>query len=239
MIATRLELRDRAKRRADMEDSRFVDDEEWNDYLNEALSSLHDILVMEYRDYYREKLEIPIVAGTEEYDLPNGTNYAGAKGFYKGLGVYWKDDQYLYELDPFMMGENTTSIWALSYAAGVAIGRTLMYRFIGSRLAFTPIPTETGTVQLWYIPQSDRMTEDDHGIDFPVVNGWEEYVILEAAMKALEKQESFEQAEALDRQLERMRDRIKVAAQQRDGARPQRIRDVRKSRWFGRRRRRY
>ena len=241
MSATRLELRDRAKRRADMEDSRFVDDREWNDYINEAVSALHDVIVMVYRDYFREIVEIPIVTGTKTYDLPNGTNYSGAKPFYKGKAVYWKESDYLYELDPFMIGENSTSLYAISYAAsiGLGAGRTLRYRYINSSIEFSPVPTENGTVELWYIPQATKRLEDDDEIDFAIVNGWEEYILLEAAIKALEKEESLEQAAVLGAQLARLRDRITVAAQQRDAGRPQRVRDVRSYRWFPRRRRIY
>ncbi len=78
-MATLAQLRTRAKRLADMENSGFVADAEWLDYINEGLSELHDILVMASDEYFLSSTTINIVSGTSAYALPSD--------FYKVRGV--------------------------------------------------------------------------------------------------------------------------------------------------------
>ena len=49
---TETELKDRARRRADMVNSTFVTDTEIRDYLNSSISELHDMMVKSYEDYF-------------------------------------------------------------------------------------------------------------------------------------------------------------------------------------------
>ena len=49
---TESDLRTRARRRADMENSTFVSDAEIQDYLNSSISELHDFMVKSYEDYF-------------------------------------------------------------------------------------------------------------------------------------------------------------------------------------------
>ena len=47
---TEADLRTRARRRADMENSTFVTDAEIQDYLNSSIAELHDFMVKSYED---------------------------------------------------------------------------------------------------------------------------------------------------------------------------------------------
>lgn len=71
-------LIDRAIHKADMDDSNRPDRGQVLNDINDALAELHELLV--YEEYFLETSSISLVAGTEEYDLPND--------FYKTLMVY-------------------------------------------------------------------------------------------------------------------------------------------------------
>jgi hypothetical protein len=60
------------------------------------------------------------------------------------------------------------------------------------------------------------------------VSGWEEFIVVDAARKMLQKEES--STVGIERDLKRLRERIEEMAQNRAWASPRRITDVRTSR---------
>jgi hypothetical protein len=80
MSVTLLQLKDRSRQRADMENSEFVTDAELTIYINGSIAELHDLLVASYgSDYFLSSTTFSTVAGTESYSLP--------ADFYKLMGV--------------------------------------------------------------------------------------------------------------------------------------------------------
>lgn len=112
--ATLQELKNRALDYADMTASDFPDEARLTDYVNSGLSTLHDVLVNTYDDYFRKTTNITLVNGQEEYDLPSD--------FYKVLQPYFissdrrfKIERFnLHELDGFRqspLGVGTVEFW--------------------------------------------------------------------------------------------------------------------------------
>lgn len=95
--ATLKELRDRALDYADMTDSDFADTDRLNNYVNDGLAKLHDILVDSFEDYFRKVESITIVAGTETYDLPDD--------FYKVKKCYYLDSSRRFRVTRFNLDE--------------------------------------------------------------------------------------------------------------------------------------
>lgn len=221
MSVTRLDIRTRAKRRADMENSTFVSDAEWNDYINEEIASLHDMVILTYRDYVQKSVLITLVVDKEDYELP--------ADFYKERAVYYLEGDTRYLLDPFMANE-IADYQINTYA------QYLRYRIMGNSIWFAPEPNAAATIEFWYIPQAPKLTSDSDEVAYYVVSGWEEFVVLGAAIKALEKEESLEQANALLRQRERVLNRITQSAIIRQAGKPQKIQDVYSMTYPGRRR---
>ncbi len=182
-------LRTKARQRADMENSKFISDSEFNGIINDSAKELYDLLTTTYEDYYWTTSSISVVGGTDTYSLPDD--------FYKLLGV----DEILNQstgqsisLKPFMFAE---------------------------RNAYTQ-PQVSYPVKLHYIPTMTEMVEDTDTFDG--INGYEEYIIIDAAMKALIKEES--DASALMAQKQAMIKRIQGAAPNRDAGRGQRVTDI-------------
>jgi hypothetical protein len=85
-----------------------------------------------------------------------------------------------------------------------------------------PTDSATGTYRLWYVPVYTPLVSDSDTIDG--VNGWEEYVIVDAAIKMLAKEES--STTHLDQQKQALIDRVEQMAQNRDMDQPEVIADV-------------
>lgn len=208
---TLLSLRDRAKRRSNMENSGFVSDTEWNDYINYSISELRDILISKVGDDY--------FATSQSYSLTaNDDTYALPADFYKILWVEMlSDDGYYYKLNRFEVSEkNNGSAEFIGYRPDVR------YRLRNNDLVFSPTQDIGGrTVKLWYVPLATELSADADTLDG--YNGWDEYVVLRSAVIALEKEE--QDTSALSLRLEQLRQRMESMSANRDQAQPMRIYD--------------
>lgn len=211
-MATRtlLQLRTRAKQRSNQENSDFVASAEWSDYLNYAISELRDIIISKVGDdYFASTESYSLIAGTESYALP--------ATFYKVLWVELLcDDGYYRKLKRYEIPEkNDHGLFGLG-------NRDLFYRIVGDNILFTP-PTSIGgrTVRLWFVPLAQELSADaDTLVGF---NGWDEYVVLKAAIMAMEKAE--QDTSAVSLRLEQLRIRIETMSENRDQSQPMRITD--------------
>lgn len=214
MAATLLELRTRARDRADMQTSQFISDVELNDYINASIAELHDLLIQSYgSDYYINETNFTTQVNEDSYDLPDD--------FYKMRGVDARvNNTRFLTLERYNFNERNRyedfGIWDLN---GVA---TIRYRLLGNQIRFTPVPDRTVEVRLYYIPTAQVLTEDtDQLTDF---NQYSEYVIVDAAIKMLAKEES--DTSVFERQKAGLLQRITVASQNRDANKPNSISDI-------------
>ena len=83
------------------------------------------------------------------------------------------------------------------------------------------------TVVLWYVPTITKLVNDADLLDG--VNGWEEYIILDSAIKCMVKEES--DPSALLAQLQLVKDRIATMSKDRDQGEPQKTTDIIGSRY--------
>lgn len=67
-------------------------------------------------------------------------------------------------------------------------------------------PISSGTVKLWYAPRFKRLTSDNQKIDITIIDGWEDFAALHAAIRLLIREES--DTTALTRERETARQRI-------------------------------
>lgn len=214
MAATLLELRTRARNRADMTSSLFVDDSELNDYINASIAELHDILVQAYgSDYFLAESNFQTVINQETYDLPTD--------FYKLRGVDAKVNGTRWlKLTRFNFNERNRfedfGVWDLN---GVA---TIRYRVMGSKIRFTPVPDRDVDVRLFYVPLATILSADTDTLDD--FNQYSEYVILDAAIKMLAKEES--DTAVFERQKAALVQRITDVANNRDAGDPSTVTDI-------------
>lgn len=203
-------LRTRAKTRADMTNSSFLADSEWNSFINSSLDDLYDLLIQKFGDdYYLSESALTTIAGTQNYALP--------ADFYK-----------LVEVDLTVNGfTQPLKRWEFKERGGiqqlVATGSTVpRYRLVGSNLRLYPVPVAVQTGTIYYVPVRTQLVADGDPISFP--GGWEDYAVLDAAIKALNKEES--DVSALVQERNQMIARIEAAASNRDTGNPARVIDL-------------
>ncbi len=210
-----------SKLKADKLNSQFLTDDEWNFNINQSAFRLYDLLIQKYGDKYF--LAPPVqfqCTGAQSYALPNGSNYNSAPALYKlagvDAGVNASNNQW-FTLPKFnWIDRNKFSMLQLAGTVQSIYG--LQYCDFGSNIFFIPMPAAQ-TIQLWYVPIMSQMLLDTDMLPFSI-SGWSELVIVDAAIKALVKEESFEQAQALVTERSGLLDRIETSATNRDVGQP-------------------
>lgn len=219
---TLAELRTAAQQRADMVNSDFISDSEWTSWINQAYYELYDILVQKYGDDY--------FVSTDSSLTTNGTSdrfSLAAVSIYKLLGVDLQisgtagaaNGSYV-PLRRFNFRERNVSGTASGQAA---LARTnLSYRLNGGYLWLNPLPASGYTLRLWYVPKLTALSAESDTADG--VSGWLEYVIVDAAIRAMQKEES--DVSVLMAQKAALVERIEAAAENRDAGSPSTVVDA-------------
>lgn len=170
---TYTELLRRAKAKADMEFSDFIDSEEWLDIINSSTRKLYNKLVEADQDFYTAARYIETNGTAKIYRLP--------ADFYKLRGVDYEFNGRQRSMKRFSFRDRN------NFENGE---NTIRYRVIGSQIHFEPTPSSQ-TITLWIVPTFEGFTGDENDDEeFDGINGWEEYVVLDAAIQALIKEES-------------------------------------------------
>jgi hypothetical protein len=216
---TLLALRDRCKQRANMENSSFVTDSEWNSYINYSITELRDTIASKVGDdYFATSQSISLSDASETYALP--------ADFYKLLWAeILSNDGYYYKLSRFEISEMNSSAHVASFAVP-----QIKYRLRENNIWFNPLSALGGrTARIWYVPLLTELSSDSDTVNG--FNGWDEFIILKSARKALVKEE--QDVSEIDGELIGLYQRIEAMAENRDQAQPMRIQDSeRASEWY-------
>lgn len=218
------QLRLMSQQRADRVNSNFVTLPEWNSYINQSYFELYDLLVDTYEDYY--------VTGPTSLTTTGSNLIALPTNFYKLMGV----DGSPGSTNAFVTLKKFNFIARNRYIYP-QLPNTLLgvfnpqYRLVGNNLMLIPTPQAGQTIQIWYIPKLTQLLQDADILTG--VSGWSEYVICDAAIKALQKEES--DVSVLMAQKMALIKRIEESAMNRDAGQPDTISDTRSfsDRWGG------
>jgi hypothetical protein len=213
MSVTLLELKTRARERADMTNSTFIEEEELTGYINSSIAELYDLLVAAYgSEYFLESYDFATVNNQADYALP--------ANFYKMKGVDTQlNSDTWFSVRPFNFNErnrNQDIVW------GLIGGPSIRYRILGSNIRFSPLPSGPFNVRLWYVPLSTKLVADSDIFDD--LNQFSEYVITDAAIKMMQKEES--DVSVLVSQKMDLRKRIENMSADRDAGQPESISDI-------------
>lgn len=172
------QLRTLVLQRADMVNSQFIDDAaagELDSYINDSYEELWDLLVTTYgSEYFVQVACGTTTASCSAMDLPSD--------FYKLVAVFWEKSS----TDRPRLRAFSFADWV--YKPGATWQTTEpRYRLAHNSLIYDPIPDAEYSLEVWYVPQCVRLTEDSHTLKVPA---WGEYVIVDAARKCLIKEQS-------------------------------------------------
>ena len=207
---TLAQIRTRCDERADMEDSDFISPSEQLSYINASYAELYDLLVSRFEDYYTTSSTFTISSGNTQ-SLPTD--------FYKMRGLDYKQD-----------ANNWLTVRKFNFANRNQLNnrrvrvsdRLVEYRILGNTLTIEPEDNATGDYKLWYTPIYTPLSAESDTVDG--VNGWEEYIVIDVAIKMLAKEES--SVTHLEREKAAMLQRIEEMAQNRDSGAPESITDT-------------
>jgi len=225
-------LRYMAQLKADKLHSQYLTTDEWNFNINQSANELYDILVSKFgEDYFLADPLVFNLSGQVSYDIPNGQNYGGIPALYKLNGIdvnigggtgpnagwvplsraNWSDRD-RYTTWPGQAGA-LNNIYEMSY------------RPMGNKIYLFPVNTNM-LVQIWYVPVLAQMLLDTDMLPFSI-SGWSEFVIIDAAMKAMIKEESLEKWNLLAQTKAALIERIEDVSANRDVGQPNTISNVR------------
>ncbi len=205
------------RQRADMQNSSgFIGDSELYEYINQSIADLYDLIIAAWgQDRYMATAGVVTASGVDTYPLPS--DFYLLRGVDAVLG-----GNYSVSLRPFMFNERNL----YKSGPGWLYGQPIAYRLEGSNIVFLPQPTGVFNVTLWYIPAPTRLVVgSETGTNvFDGVSGWEEYVVVDAAIKCLQKEES--DPSVLMARKQELKARIEAMAPQRDAGAAERVTDV-------------
>lgn len=211
MPTTLSALRTQVRQQADMVGSTFITDSELNTYISSSYAELYDLLVASNEDYYVTALAFTISSGNT-YSLPSD--------FYKLRGVDYTSGSRYITLKTYNFQERNK--YQTSVRASTA-STERRYHLTQNTLYIQPSDNAAGTYQLWYVPKPSALSLDADTVEG--IAGWERYIVVDAAIKCLAKEES--DTSALAAMKAEMKQRIKDMAAQRDKGMPKTISLVR------------
>lgn len=240
------QLRLTSQQRADRVNSNFVTLPEWNSYINQSMYELYDLLITTFEDYFIATPAQFSVSGnfnqTYLYPLPDGaisftngiTGVAGyiAPAYYKlrGVDLALNTAQNAWvTINKFTFEDRNTFVYP-NTASTIYGVFNLQYRVMGSNIEFIPTPSSGQNVRIWYIPRLNQLLQDTD-LTSVSISGWSEYIIVDAAIKALQKEES--DTSVLQAQKMALIKRIEESASARDANQPDKISNVRTNGWWG------
>ncbi len=227
------EIRLHAQQRSDMIGSNFVTTPEWNYYINQSYYELYDLLITTYEDYFVAPVLQFTTTGSQSYALPNGQNYSNAPAFYKmygmDIGVVPNANAFA-TLKKFDFIQRNRYVFPQITSTPLGIFN-MEYRVVGGNIMFIPQPSAGQVMGVWYYPRLTTLLQDTDIMDG--ISGWTEYVIVDAAIKALRKEESDTQ-ELMNEKI-MLKQRIEESATNRDAGQPDTISDTQtwSERWGG------
>lgn len=220
-------LRLQSQLRADLVNNPNIQDYEWNLMISQSYKELYDILVQKFgNDYF---IQVPYsYVTTGQIDTTFGAQvFSLPKDFYKlmraEVALNSADPNSWITLKKFEAIEANKFNYPNIYTMyGIT---NLRYRVWGNYLHIVPLAASGQTIRIWYAPRPSQLINDSDIVDG--ISGYEEYIIVDACIKAMVKQESLEQAQAFKIQKTDLMRRIEEAANNRDVGQPEVVSDVR------------
>lgn len=213
----------RVRQRADLESqTRRTTDAEITDHINEGIAELYDVVRGAFgQDYFRAASTFATTNGADTYALP--------ADFLSLLSVdVALSNSISLTARPYMENERNAF---KAFPTGWLYGQPIWYRLYAANIKFIPTPNGAYSVTLNYCPTPPKLSAPSDTFDG--INGWEEYAVLDAAIKCCIKDEDVDMIGILDSRKERMKQRILDYAPERDAGQPERVHDVYRANGWG------
>lgn len=211
---TLTQLRARVRELADMVSSQLVTDaaDSLDAFINQAADELYRLVMQKYDSEYFSKYSNPTfntVKDTESYALP--ADHFKLHGVELKVNGEWKTLRKYNQKHRNALRNMATDGW-----------EELRYRLAGSNILILPAPSSVYEGRFLYTPTRTVLANGADALG--EYNGWEEFVIVRAAIKCRLKEES--DTTELERDLARITKSIEAEAEGRDTGDPETLTDV-------------
>lgn len=217
------QLRLMSQQRADRVNSQFLTLPEWNQNITNSAKELFDILVQKFGDdYFITTPYTYTTTGQVDTDY-QAQMFPLPDNFYKlilaevalnpGDSNSWVTIKQYNRIQQNLWNyPNVYTFYGIT---------NLRYRLTDRYIQLVPLASAGQTLRIWYVPRPTALIQDTDVI--LGMSGWEEYVIVDAAIKALQKEES--DVNVLMAQKMELLKRIESAAENRNISEPQVVSD--------------
>lgn len=215
-------IRTAAILRADMANSGFLSINEWNANINQSGGELYGIICRSYESYCIASNTFTVVGGVGNNTITLPSNYN------KFMGLQRTSGSENVTLDPIPYKERNSPRIQRPYYYGSSMPYSYYY-IMGTTIYIVPAQVSGGSYTLDFIPTLSTLVNDSDSWDgyYMSTNGWHEYVVIDAAIKAMQKEES--DVSVLMAQKQAMAERIIQEAADRNAGDVARIIDVSQS----------
>jgi hypothetical protein len=232
------DLRLAAQQRCDRVNSATPSTSEWNSYINGSAAALYRILGQTYEDYNVQQYSFTLVgnAGGNILQIGPGTPvpaYDKLRHLARVVQNAGASNAPVYapviRCDSLMrFDELSAPVLGTYYGAFIAV----QYMVLGNTIEIRPAASSAASYLLYYIPAFQKLVNDTDTIDgtWMATNGIDEYIVLDAAAKAMVKEESLDTAALLMQEREAVKTQILAQFAQRDDNMPGRIVDAKRAR---------
>lgn len=177
-------------------------------WINEANQKLHGMLVDALdEEYVSSSSSFTTLAATSDYAVPSG--------FYKLYGVDLDYHGVMRSLKQYTRAERNVY-------REVRPEYLPRYSLVGSSIRLYPIPSPGLSGAILYAPEATALVNGSDTVNYP--NGWERFIVIDAAIQALAKEESDVRTLAAERAA--IIKEIEQTKEQRDLATPKRVVDL-------------
>lgn len=159
------DIRDKVLRDLDLEAETFITPEEMLGYCNEAIDEVERQIHTLYEDYFLSRATIDLVAGTEEYALPDDIYAMKIRSaIYRNGNTVWP----IKRIRDWRKFENY-EVEKTSIPDNSRYGFFILNSNVGApRILIAPTPNESGAfVKLWYIRNANEMVDESSVCDIP------------------------------------------------------------------------
>lgn len=142
-------------------------------FVNGSISRLYDEITAKVQDFSLTEIPLSVPKGNSTVGLPSD--------FYKLRDIYVTDGNLSFKIHPFSLQQEA---YINSIAVLNPMGAPFRYRLQGSNLLFSPVPEDTYSGVLKYVPTAPLFIGPASAVDF--VNGWDTFVLWDVAAMVLD-----------------------------------------------------
>ena len=228
-----------SQQRCDRVNASTITTPEWYGYVNGSVQELYGLLTSTYEDYNVKSYTFTTLGGSQPNNsIQVGPNTAVPDFFQpRAFWLQINGSPNPYVTIPKLESLQERNLFIFPAIVPIYGNIPSRWNLLGNVIEILPPSVGANSYVLWYVPTMPQLVNPTDTIDqyWLTINGWQEYVVLDAAAKALIKEESLDTAQLLLSMKKELRERILREAKPRDVSQPRSIVDMQRVRnpWGG------